>query len=63
MGSPVGLGYSYQRYKVKDDFIYDGYSQVTLSPTNASYTGLLSMNAMPRSYNVHTVYVQSTYRF
>ncbi len=58
----LGLGYSYQRWKVKDDFMYDGVTEVPVSGSGA-FIGPLNMNTLYKPYNVHTVYVQSSYRF
>ena len=58
----VALGYGYQRWKVKDDLLYDGYEKVAVNGTG-EYNALLSMDSLYKPYLVRTVYVQAAYRF
>ncbi len=58
----VGLGYLYQRWSVKDDLIYDGYTPAATTGTG-TFNNLLTMDTQYKSYNVQAVYVQASCRF
>ncbi len=58
----VSLGYAYERWRVQDDYIYNGYVPVEVTGAGA-YGNLTTMDTMYKSYNVHAVYVQGSYRF
>ncbi|MBI4397239.1 MAG: hypothetical protein HY548_09100, partial [Elusimicrobia bacterium] len=55
-------GYMYQRWAVQDAYLYDGFSR-TLATATGTYYGLLPMDTLYKSYNVHAVYVQANYKF
>lgn len=58
----VSLGYLYERWIVKDDYIYNGYVPVEVTGAGA-YANSLTNDTMYKPYNVHAVYVQGSYRF
>jgi MtrB/PioB family decaheme-associated outer membrane protein len=58
----IGLGYLYESWRVKDDFIYDGYNPVAVTNTG-TYNGLLTSDTAYKPYSVHAVYVTTSYKF